>query len=945
MTVVPAAKTLYLIDGHAQFFRAYHALRPGMTSPVTREPTNLTFGFTGILLKLIREYRPDYLAVVVDVGGDQESFRSALYPQYKANRRETPEDFHPQVERCLQVLEAMGVPVIGRGGVEADDVIASLVRRLEREHPDLKIRIVSRDKDLAQLIDERVELLDIYKDETVTPSGIFETDGVAPGQVRDILALMGDTTDNVPGVPGIGPRTAAQLILKYGSLEGLLARLEEVPGKRRESLEAARPTIGLARDLVTLREDLDVGLDLERARLDPGRIPVGKVAAIFRELGFTGRQRELADLAGDAPAAAPAAAAPRAARAPDGQQDLFAEPAAVAVLAPSGDYRMIATAEALEDLVRDLRAAGTFAIDTETDGLSPVSANLCGVSLSPGRGAGYYVPLRSPEPGSHLDAERALAILRPVLEDPALRKVGHNLKFDLNVLRRHGVRLAGIDFDTMIASYVLDASRSSHRLDVLALAFLEHTCIPFSSLVGSGRAQKTFDQVPLELAVPYAAEDADMALRLRDELGPRLDRDGLRGLFDEVEMPLVEVLAELEWNGIRIDPRELDRQRERLAGRIEELRRRIAGAAPHPFNPDSPKQLAAVLYRRPDQDPPGLGLRAARRGKTGPSTDQEVLERLAGDPAIASPLPGLIVEYRQLTKLVSTYLVALKDAIDPGTGRVHASFNQTVAATGRLSSSDPNLQNIPIRTDVGREIRRAFVADPGNALVAADYSQIELRMLAHLSGDEGLIAAFRRGEDIHVSVAAQVFGVEPSGVTPAQRDAAKMVNFGIIYGITAFGLARRLGPEVSREQAARFIADYKARYPRINEFLDRCVEQARTRGWVETILGRRRPIPQASERDAGRRALGERMAINSVVQGSAADLIKLAMIQLHRELPERFPKARMLLQIHDELVFEGPREEAEALRGFVAGRMERAMDLRVPLKVGSAWSTVWIDVK
>ncbi len=943
-----AAKTLYLIDGHAQFFRAYHALRPGMTSPVTREPTNLTFGFTGILLKLIREYRPDYLAVVVDVGGDQESFRSQLYPQYKANRRETPEDFHPQVERCLQLLEAMRVPVIGRGGVEADDVIASLVRKLEREHPDLNIRIVSRDKDLAQLIDERVELLDIYKDETVTPAAIFETEGVAPRQVGDILALMGDTTDNVPGVPGIGPKTAAQLIRKYGSLEGLLAHLEEVPARRRESLEAARPTIGLARELVTLRDDLDVDLDLERARLEPSRIPVEDVVAIFRQLGFTGRQRELIELAGGGGEAAPA---PRSAPRKEppviesgGQHFLFAEPAAPAA-PPTGDYRMLGTIEEIEALVGELRGGGEFAIDTETDGLSPVAANLCGISVSLRPGTGAYIPLRSPEPHRHLDVESALEILRPVLEDAALRKVGHNLKFDLNVLRRHGVRLAGISFDTMIASYVLDASRSSHKLDVLALAFLKHTSTPFSALVGSGSRQKTFDQVPLEQAVPYAAEDADLSLRLRAVLGPGLETAGLKRLFEDVEMPLVEVLAELEWNGIRIDPDELDRQRERLASRIDDLRKRIAEAAPHPFNPDSPKQLAAVLYHRPDQEPPGLGLRAARRGKTGPSTDQEVLERLAADPGIETPVPGLIVEYRQLTKLVSTYLVALKVASDPRTGRVHASFNQTVAATGRLSSSDPNLQNIPIRTEVGREIRRAFVADPGNVLVAADSSQIELRMLAHLSGDEGLSAAFQRGEDIHVAVASQVFGVAPGAVTPAQRDAAKMVNFGIIYGITAFGLSRRLGPDVSREQAARFIADYKARYPRINEFLDRCVEQARTQGYVETILGRRRPIPQVLARDPGQRALGERMAINSVVQGSAADLIKLAMIDLYRRLPGAFPGARMLLQIHDELVFEGPREQAEALRAFVAGRMEKAMDLRVPLKVGSAWGPVWIDVK
>ncbi|MHC4217861.1 MAG: DNA polymerase, partial [Planctomycetota bacterium] len=449
----------------------------------------------------------------------------------------------------------------------------------------------------------------------------------------------------------------------------------------------------------------------------------------------------------------------------------------------------------------------------------------------------------------------------------------------------------------------------------------------------------------LDEAVPYAAEDADITLRLRDALAPHLETAGLRTLFDDVEMPLVEVLAELEYNGIRLDPDELDRQREHLGGRIDDLREQICVAATHPFSPDSPKQLAAVLFNRPDQDPPGLGLPVQKRGKTGPSTDQEVLERLAADPAVESPVPQLIVAYRQLTKLVSTYLVALKEAINPRTGRVHASFHQTVAATGRLSSSDPNLQNIPIRTEVGREIRRAFVAEPGHVLICADYSQIELRILAHLSDDEALIEAFRSGADIHTAAAADVFGVAPDAVTPEQRDAAKMVNFGIIYGITPYGLARRLGSGVSRDFAGGIIADYKARFPKIDEFLGTCVAAAQADGYVETILGRRRPIPQINARNPQQRALGERMAINSVVQGSAADLIKLAMIDLHRLLPKKFPDARMLLQIHDELVLEAPEAQAEPVRKLVAERMESAMTLKVPLVVGSASSSSWFEVK
>ncbi len=935
----PPGPTLYLVDGHAHFFRAYHAIRTAMSSPVTREPTNLTFGFLGMLLKLLRDHRPDYLAVVIDASGDRETFRSEIYPAYKANRQETPDDFGPQVERCLQVLRLMGVPVVAVEGVEADDVIASLVRRLEAGRRDLNIRIVSRDKDLAQLVSDRVELLDVYKEETVTPPDLFKTPGVRAEHVRDILALMGDAIDNVPGVPGIGPKTAAQLILRYGSLEELLAHLEDLKGRQRENLEAARPVLEMSRRLVTLKDDLPVEVDLESARFDAARLPVDRLLEVLRELGFRRHQEELLSLARGA------AGPPAPAAAPDGQGELFPSAPAPVRPAAAGTYRLVASEEDLDALVAQVRAAGSCAVDTETDGLSPVRARLCGISLSTAPGSGAYVPTRSPRPESHLDTDGVLGRLRSVLEDPSIRKTGHNLKFDLNVLRRHRVRLAGIEFDTMVASYLIDPTRSSHRLDVLALAHLGQACTPLSALLGSGRRQKTFDQVDLVQAVPYSAEDADMALRLRAVLEPRLESLGLAGLFRDVEMPLVEVLAELEFNGIRVDPGELERQRGLLARRIDEVRDRLAAVAPHPFNPDSPKQLQAVLFNRPDRDPPGLGLRAGRRGKTGPSTDQEVLERLAADPAIESPLPRLIVEYRQLTKLVNTYLVALKDAIDPATGRVHASFNQTVAATGRISSSDPNLQNIPIRTEIGRQIRRAFVADPGHVLISADYSQIELRLLAHLSGDEGLRSAFDRGEDIHTRVASDVFGVEPAGVTASMRDTAKMVNFGIIYGITPYGLARRLGPGTTAEDAARFIADYKRRFPRIQEFLERCTSMAAREGYVETILRRRRPIEQIRSRNPRLRALGERMAINTVVQGSAADLIKVAMVDLHRALPRVFPRARMLLQIHDELVLEAPREEAEGVRALAVERMQSAMDLSVPLLVESACSERWIDAK
>ncbi|UCD76745.1 MAG: hypothetical protein JSV91_07420, partial [Phycisphaerales bacterium] len=704
--------TLYLIDGHAQFFRAYYAIRGGMTSPVTGEPTHLTFGFVGMLLKLLRDDKPDYLAVAIDVSGDRGTFRSEMYPEYKANRDEPPEDFRPQVERCLSLLEQMQIPVIGVEGVEADDVIASLVRRLRAERPDLNIRIVSRDKDLTQLLAEGVEMFDAHKDEIVDPADIFKTEGVRPEHVVDILALMGDTVDNIPGVPGIGPKTAASLILQYGSIDNLLAHLDEIKGKRRENLEASKDAIDLARRLVVLKDDVECGFDLAGAETDLTRLPVADLLQTFSELGFNIHKQTLKTLTGvEEDARAPAAAAPAKAAAPPEKigdslfaaEDREAASGQAAARPVTADYQAVTNKTALNKLVRRLKKASAFAVDTETDSLSPVRANLCGVSIALKPAEAFYIPTRSPEPSRHLDTDTVLDLLRPVLEDESITKIGHNLKFDLNVFRHHGVRVRGEMFDTMVASYVIDATRTSHKMDVLALAVLHHHCIPIVDLIGKGKSQITFDQVPLSEAAPYAAEDADITLQLHNAFATQLSAMGLVDLFREVEMPLVEVLAELEYNGIRVDPDELDRQREKLTKRIDELRRQIIDASPHPFNPDSPKQLAVVLFNAEDQDPPGLGLKVIKRGKTGPSTDQEVLDKLADDPSVESNVPGLVIEYRQLTKLINTYLAALKDEINPETGRVHASFNQTVTATGRLSSSDPNLQNIPIRTAVGRE--------------------------------------------------------------------------------------------------------------------------------------------------------------------------------------------------------------------------------------------------
>ena len=953
-------QTLYIIDGYAQFFRAYHAIRTPMSSPVTNEPTHMTYGFVGMLLKLLREYGPGHLAVAMDVSSDRGTFRSQLYPEYKANRDAPPSDLKPQVERCLELMGSMNIPIYGAEGFEADDVIATIVSRVRREHPEVEIKIVSKDKDLQQLLDEKTALVDVHKDTVNDVAALDATAGIRPDQVVDMLTLMGDTADNVPGVVGIGPKTAGQLIAEYDSIEGIYDQIDaqaELPkskqpikGKRLENLIAAKETIPLGRELITLRHDCDVDFDLAATEVVVPEMDVDALVEAMRVLGFNRLRDEMATLLGGESTAAPAASAASTSPAaePTALGGLFASVEATDPAQPvAGDYTILRTEAELAELITQIRAAGTIAVDTETDGLCAPVVGLAGISIATEPGAGVYIPTRSPDQANHLDEATVLGALRPVLADPSIKKIGHNLKFDLNVLRGHDAPVAGIHGDTMIESYVIDATRASHRMDALAESELGRRCVSIFEIIGKGKNQIRFSDADLASAGPYAAEDADVTLQLEGALRPQVDQLGLTTLYEQTELPLVEVLAELEFNGIIVDPDELDRQRERLQVRIDELRQAVIDEAPHPFNPDSPKQLAAALFNKPTDDPPGLGLKPLKKGKTGPSTNVEVLTKMSEDPSIGTSIPEHILEYRQLTKLVNTYLVALKEAIQPKTGRIHASFNQVVTATGRLSSSDPNLQNIPIRSDAGREIRKAFVAAPGHVLLAADYSQIELRLLAHLSGDENLIQAFKDGMDIHTAVAAEVMDVAPENVDGDMRSTAKMINFGIVYGITAFGLARRLGGDVSNSEAAEIIENYKARFPRINEFLAACVDQSKGHadGHVETILGRRRAIPQIHARNPNEQALGERMAINTVVQGSAADLIKLAMLDLHRCLPTEAPGTKMLLQIHDELVFEVPEDQIDPVTALVRERMEHAMELAVPLVVDAAHGRDWFAAK
>ncbi|MDX1563819.1 MAG: DNA polymerase I [Phycisphaeraceae bacterium] len=931
-------KTLYLIDGYAQMFRAYYAIR-SLSSPVTQEPTNATFGFVGMLIKLFRDMKPDYVALALDVSGDRGTFRSQIDPQYKANREPPPEDFRPQVDRMLEICRMWGIPILSAEGYEADDVIATCCERLG-DRDDLDIRIVSKDKDLEQLLGDHVSLYDIHKDIEIDAKLLEETKGIRPEQVVDVLALMGDNVDNIPGAKGVGPKTAVKLISKFGSLDNLLAHTDQLKGKQKENIEAAAERMPTNLDLVRLRRDTPFEFDLEQAKTAPP--PVEPLVSMFRQLGFTRHVSELEALGGGS----------KPQDDPPPTDSLFShlgdagQAPVLAKKTDEADHRLVRTKKQLNELVRELKKLAStghpLAVDTETDRLNPMRCRLVGLCLSWQATQGWYVPVRSSRPDDHLDETTVLEALKPFLEDERIPKTGQNLKYDWLVLQNAGVDLKPLAFDTMVASYLIDATRSSHKLDALAMAFLNYQPIPITRLIGSGKHQRSMIDLPAEEVADYSAEDAEVTYRLREVLAPKLEAMDLLELFESLEMPLVEVLGRLERNGIRLDLDELSRQEAPIDQRIADLRDEILEVSDADFNPDSPKQLAEVLFRK-------LKCTVVKRRKTGPSTDSEVLQRIANEQEPPGSLvAALVLEYRQLSKLRSTYLQALREAVHPETGRIHASFNQTVTATGRLSSSDPNLQNIPIRTDLGRQIRKAFVAPRGARLISADYSQIELRMLAHLSGDERLIEAFEQDLDIHAAVAAEVFDVPLDEVTAEQRGVAKMVNFGIVYGITPYGLARRLPADTagsSVEVARQIIDDYKARYPKINQFLAECVQQADQDGYVQTISRRRRPIPEIHSRNGNLRSVGQRMAINTVVQGSAADLIKLAMVRLDRRIEEEALPLKMLLQIHDELVFEAPTKQVKAMAKIVAEEMTGAMALNVPLKVEIASGTNWYEAK
>ncbi|PYP52233.1 MAG: DNA polymerase I [Gemmatimonadetes bacterium] len=933
--------TLYLVDGYALIYRAFFAMIARPLTTRRGENTSAAWGVTNFLLRLLERRRPDYLAWVHDVG---ESFRHRTYPAYKATREkltaELQQDFDRSVERIEQILEAFRVPVVGVEGFEADDVIGTLATAASAR--DLQVVIVSGDKDFYQLIAPRIALLNpgrggpaAVEEHWVDQANAAERLGVPPERVVDYLALVGDTSDNVPGVKGVGEKTALELLKTFGDLDAILAGAERISGKRaREAVQQHAELARLSRELVTIRRDVPLPLEFEALRV---RAPdVARLTELFTELEFRSLIPKLSslDVAGAGDPAPPAQRAPAVA-APPAPATLTVAPAEPAIV---DDPALVAA------VVAECRGAPLVALDTETTSLDAMRADLVGMSLAVAPGRSWYLPFAHVAPDGELAggtpprnlpplASAGLAPLRELLSDPRVPKAGHNVKYDALVLRRAGVELAGVAYDSMLASFVLDPGRRSHAIDDLARDRLSLVMRTYPELVGRGKAERPFAAVPLVDAARYCAADSETVLRLRAAFQPELEDHQLIRLLETIELPLLPVLVDMEWRGVRIDVARLGEISRSFTRELAELEQSIYRAAGTEFNINSTPQLRHVLFEK-------IQLPVLKKTKTGPSTDYEVLEQLA---AAGHDVPRLLIEYRELSKLKSTYVDALPGFINPSTGRIHTSFNQTGAATGRLSSSDPNLQNIPVRTQRGEAIRRAFVAPPGSLLLTADYSQIELRLLAHLSGDPAFVQAFEQGGDIHRQTAAIIFGVPQGQVTPEMRARAKTINFGTIYGQGPFALARQLG--ITQEEARAFIQEYFTRFAGVRTWLDRTVVEAREKGYVETLFGRRRYVPELKDRNYNIRAFGERTATNSPLQGSAADLIKIAMVRIAAALKQGGLASRMILQVHDELVLEVPAEEAAIATELVKRHMESAADLRVPLVVTVGVGMNWVDAK
>ena len=899
------SRPLLLVDGSSYLYRAFHVPNLQQLTNSRGEPTGAVYGVTNMLRSLIKEYQPQLMAVVFDARG--KTFRHELYSDYKANRPSMPEELAAQVEPLHELVRAMGLPLLQVPDVEADDVIGTLASEAARL--GMETVISTGDKDMAQLVNDHVTLVNTMSRTTLDSAGVEEKFGVTPAQIIDYLALTGDSSDNIPGVPKVGPKTAAKWLATHGSLDNIMAHAADIKGKVGESLREHLDMLPLSRQLTTIR--CDVELDCGPQALRVQAPDMAQLRELYSELEFTRLLEELDS---------------RTATDGDPGDD---RPAAAA--APV--YETLLTQAQLDDWLARLQQAGVFAFDTETTSLDYMAARIVGVSFAVAANEAAYVPLAHDYPGApeQLNREAVLAQLQPLLENSELLKIGHNIKYDRNVLENHGIKLDGLGYDSMLESYVLDSTAVRHDMDSVALKYLGHTNIKFTDVAGKGAKQLTFNEVPVEMAAPYAAEDADITWQLHAAMWPQLTATpALQHIFTDLEMPLVTVLSDMEQTGVVIDTGMLAQQSGELAHRITDIEQEAHREAGQPFNLGSPKQIQQLLFDKLQL--PVL----AKTPKGAPSTAESVLQELALD----YPLPRLILEHRSLSKLKSTYTDKLPQQVCLDTGRVHTSYHQAVAATGRLSSSDPNLQNIPVRTEEGRRIRQAFVAPPGKVLLAADYSQIELRIMAHLSADAGLLKAFSEGQDVHRATAAEVFGVAPEAVSNEQRRSAKAINFGLIYGMSAFGLAKQLG--IARGAAQEYIDIYFARYPGVQAYMEATREQARQQGYVETVFGRRLYLPDINARNGQLRAAAERTAINAPMQGTAADIIKRAMIDMHHWLKSANGlDITMIMQVHDELVFEVAAADTDAAKTPISERMCGAVSLSVPLLVDIGVGANW----
>jgi len=886
-------KTLYLFDGTALAYRAYFAFIRNPLINSRGEDTSAAFGFTNTILSLVREKQPDYLAIVFDTG--RKTFRHELYPHYKATRQKMPEPMITQVPRIRQAVDALGIQRLEVEGYEADDVIGTLAVKAEREGFD--VVMVTGDKDFMQLVNPHVTMFVPMKNEIITPEVIMEKFGITPERIVDLLALMGDASDNVPGIPKVGEKTARSLLAEFGSLDEILARCDQISkAALRVCVKENREIALLSRKLVTIKTDVPVDVDLESLKFQG--FSADTAIPFFREMEFSSLI------------------------------DAVKKPGKRSVGVQHAKPLQIVTPSEMDACFRELSQSEEIAIDMETTSELPMNAEIVAIAISAGDAASYFPLMHSDH--ENLDSGAVFFYLKELFATNNIRNTVHDAKYSEIILRRHGFDSAPFNFDTLLAAYVLEPGIRGYDIESLADIHLKHRLQTLGELTGKGKTKKSYAELDVETAAVYAADKAEMILALGRYFGKKLSEEGMTALYADLEMPLMEVLVQMEMSGVRIDVDVLRKMSEELSGEMEKLSGRISELAGEEFNINSPKQLGYILFEK-------LRLKPARKGKSGYSTDIEVLTKLAQE----HDLPGLILEYRQLSKLKSTYVDALPLMINPRTGRIHTSFNQAVTSTGRLSSSDPNLQNIPIRTELGRKIRQAFIADPGYCLLSADYSQVELRIMAHISGDPVLTEAFERGEDIHTSTASLIFNVLPGLVSPEQRRQAKIINFGVMYGMGAHSLSEQLG--IGFTEAREYISNYFATHSGVQAYIERIVREAETKGYVTTLMDRKRYLPDIHSENRGVAEFAKRTAINTPIQGSAADLIKLSMIHLSRRLAKERLKAYMILQVHDELVLEVPVDEIDKVQPLVKEVMENAMKLSVPLVVETGYGRHWLE--